>query len=69
MGLAQQEFNMHIILGVVFFIIVCMLGSAEHKQRIRDDKKSKENAKNIFKKKAMKLFDQYQQQLDWIDNK
>jgi hypothetical protein len=46
-----------------------MLGSAGHKQRIQDNKKSKENAKNIYKKKAVKLFDQYQQQLDWIDNK
>jgi hypothetical protein len=60
---------MYIILGVVFFIVVCMLGSAGYKQRMKDNKKSKENAKNIFKKKAVKLFDQYQQQLDWIDNK
>ena len=60
---------MYIILGVVFFIIVCMLGSAGHKQRMQNDRKSKENAKNIFKKKAVKLFDQYLQQLDWIDNK
>jgi hypothetical protein len=60
---------MSIILGVVFFIIICMGGSAGYKQRMKDDRKSKENAKNIFKKKAVKLFDQYQQQLDWIDNK
>ena len=60
---------MYIILGVVFFIIICMLGSAGHKQRMKDNKQSKENAKNIFKKKAMKLVDKYQEQLDWIDNK
>lgn len=61
---------MYIICGVVFFfIVIVMVGSAGYKQRMQERKRSKENARKIFQKKAMKLFDKYQEQLDWIDNK